>query len=220
MSDDLTEDELEAAYLQALEASEAAEASVAEHDAAGQNDERPPEPTVPVAAPPKPSAPPDRVVEAALFTCGEGLSPEKLATLLEIEDGAGRVSAMVASINERYDRQGRPYEVRLRDGVYRTDLRNEFEPVRDRLYGRAPKEVTLSAEVTALLGVIAYEQPVGPERLGKVGVDGWKPALRQLTKRSLVERTEDGYVTTDRFLDVFGLRALDEMPRPEMLEMR
>ena len=214
-SDGVSEDEFEAAYRQALEASEAAEAVVAEHEAAAVSDsvDLHPQP------PPRPATP-DKIVEAALFVGGDGVSPEKLALVLDLEDGGDRVAAIVAAINARYDRQGRPYEISLREGVYVMRLRRDFDAVRDRLTGRAPKEVTLPPEVVALMSVIAYEQPVGPERLGKVGVDGWKAALRQVVRRGLVEATDDGYVTTDRFLDVFGLRDLDEMPRPETLERR
>ena len=212
--DEVTEDEFEAAYRQALEASEAAEATVALHEALEPD---PPTPDEPPA--PRPASP-AKIVEAALFVAGEGLSAEKLAHMLELDDGAEQVAGLVESVNERYDRQGRPYEISLREGVYVMRLRREFEPVADRLSGRAPKEVTLAPDVVKLLAVVAYEQPVGPERLGKVGVGGWKAALRQAQKRGLVEATDDGYVTTDRFLDVFGLRDLEEMPRPETLSAR
>ena len=213
--DALSEDELEAAYRQAIEASEAAEETVALHEAEPVAAEKPAAATRSSA-----SAPPERVIEAALFVGGEGLTPSKLASMLELEAGDEQVARWVQSVNDRYDRQGRPYEVRLREGEYRMQLRREFEPVRDRLYGRAPKEVTLPPDVIVLLSVIAYEQPVGPERLGKVGVPGWKSALKQLRTRGLIDTTDDGYVTTDRFLDVFGLRELEEMPRPEDLIAR
>lgn len=219
-ADELTEDELEAAYRQALEASEAAEETVASAETEGQAvgqgvDDGPAD-----ESGEHPKLPPERIVEAALFVGGDPLSGRKLAHLLDLEDGEKKIAAFVETINERYDREGRPYEVRHRDGGYRMVLRNEFEPVRDRLHGKAPKEVRLPADVVALLAVIAYEQPVGPERLGKLGIDSWKSSLRQLVKRGLSEPTDDGYVTTERFLDVFGLRALDEMPRPEGLAVK
>lgn len=222
--DELTEDELEAAYRMAIEASEAAEETVAvveaeKTTAADANDDGPPELQTNTSDEP-PSLPPERIVEAALFVGGEPLSGRKLAHLLDLEDGEKTVENLVSAINDRYDNERRPYEVRHRDGGYRMHLRKEFEPVRDRLYGKAPKEVRLGPDVVALLAVIAYEQPVGPERLGKLGIDSWKASLRQLTKRGLAAPSDEGYVTTERFLDVFGLRALNEMPRPEGLAVK
>lgn len=221
--DDLTEEELEAAYRMALEASEAAEETVAaaeeeaaEAESASIDGAIAGEKNAPAA----PKVPPERIVEAALFVGGGPLSGRKLAHLLDLEQGEDTIASIIASINARYDREQRPYEVRHRDGGYRMDLRKDFLAVRDRLYGKAPKEVRLPSDVVALLAVIAYEQPVGPERLGKLGIDSWKASLRQLTKRGLAEPGPDGYVTTERFLDVFGLRALSEMPRPEGLAIK
>lgn len=217
--DELTEDEIEAAFRLALDASEAAEETASHVDAeadatsaSGDDDAD--------SGEHQSNVPPERIIEAALFVGGEPVSGKKLAYLLDLEDGEKLIESIVASINERYDREGRPYEVRHREGGYRMDLRIEFEPVRDRLFGKAPKEVRLSTDVVGLLAVIAYEQPVGAERLGKVGIDSWKASLRQLVKRGLSEPTDEGYVTTERFLDVFGLRALDEMPRPEGLAVK
>jgi segregation and condensation protein B len=72
-----------------------------------------------------------------------------------------------------------------------------------------------------VLAVIAYRQPVGKAEVDAIrGMDSGS-TLRQLVRLGLIavqHRAESGsrevrYGTTSRFLNVFGLSNLDELPR-------
>ena len=93
-----------------------------------------------------------------------------------------------------------------------------------RLHG-APVELRLSAPALETLAVVAYRQPVMRSEIEAIrGVDCGE-ILRQLMDRNLVRAAgrapELGrpylYATTKRFLQVFGLRHLDDLPRSALL---
>lgn len=221
--DGLTEAELEAAFSAAIEtaddAVDAAERTMAERLPAASEGSAEPKTFVLT----RPQLPPREVVEAALFVGAEPLSARRLARLLETDDVDG-VDALIAGLNADYDRDGRPYEIRLREGGYRMELRQAFEPYRDRLYGSGPREVRLATELVELLSVVAYEQPLAADRLAELPRKSPKRLVGQLVRRGLVElretEGEQAYVTTDRFLDVLGLRELDDLPQPQVLSIR
>jgi len=83
----------------------------------------------------------------------------------------------------------------------------------------------LSAPALETLAVVAYRQPVMRAEIEAIrGVDCGE-ILRQLMDRDLVKtagRAEElgrpyWYATTKRFLQVFGLRHLDDLPRADLM---
>ena len=167
---------------------------------------------------------PRQILEALLFVGGEPLTTRKLVNVLRGEFTAEFIESQLDELNAQYARAGCPYEIRLGDGGYRMVLREDFERIRRKSYGLGPKEVKLSQEAIEVLAVVAYHQPltlIAIEELGKPGSSG---VLRQLLRRELivVERSHDRprdvfYRTTPRFLSLFGLRNLNELPRLEQV---
>jgi segregation and condensation protein B len=93
---------------------------------------------------------------------------------------------------------------------------------------RTPVEARLSAPALESLAVVAYRQPVPRADIEAIrGVD-CSEILRQLMDRDLVRivgRSQDLgrpylYGTTRRFLQYFGLRHLDDLPRASQLRPR
>jgi len=170
---------------------------------------------------------PRQVVEAALFVGGEPLTAKRLAKLLGENTQGEEAERIIARLNEQYLQERRPYEICLEEGGYRLTLRLEYERVRDRVYGRSPKEVKLSQEALEVLAFVAYQQPARCQDIEDAGKTNAASVLRQLLRRQLVSlrRGDDPsadvtYVTTPRFLDVFGLRNLDELPLPDDLALK
>ena len=167
---------------------------------------------------------PRQILEALLFVGGEPLTTRKLSNVLRGEFSPEYIESLLDELNALYSREGRPYEIRLGDGGYRMTLREDFERIRRKSYGLGPKEVKLSQEAIEVLAIVAYHQPVtvaAVEELGKPGCGG---VLRQLLRRELiaVERTagkqrEVVYRTTPRFLSLFSIRSLNELPRLEQV---
>ncbi|HUQ69843.1 MAG TPA: SMC-Scp complex subunit ScpB [Planctomycetaceae bacterium] len=227
-------EELEAAYVRALEALDAVESEIvatAEEIAPGSMaDALPsdavPEPVAPVADSTRvePSVTARQVVEACLFVGGSALTAARLAGVLRGDYTAESVEAMIDDLNRQYDSEARPYEIRLGEGGYRLAVRDEYERIRHKVYGLGPKEVKLSQDALEVLALVAYHQPATEEQLDALGRPLAGATLRLLLRRDLLtvdrlphEPKAVAYRTTPRFLSLFGLGSLDDLPRPEDL---
>ncbi len=162
---------------------------------------------------------PSQILEAALFVGGQPLTAKKLAGMLKGTFDAEFVAGTIEEINQRYLDERRPYEIRLGEGGYELKLRYQFENIRHRVFGLGPKEVKLSQEALEILSLVAYHQPVSAAEIEDTGKSKPTGTLRQLLRRELIalERKEKSrknvkYITTDRFLQVFGLGDIDELP--------
>lgn len=170
---------------------------------------------------------PRQIIEACLFVGGSPLTSSRLAGVLRGEFSSDYVDGEIDSLNRLYAAEGRPYEIRLGEGGYRLALRDEFERIRHKVYGLGPKEVRLSQEALEVLAVVAYYQPITQARIEELGKPGCGAVVRQLVRRELVAVTRDAarpkevhYQTTPRFLSLFGIRNLDELPRPEQVSYK
>lgn len=181
-----------------------------------------PSPATETAA--EPGVTPEQIVEACLFVGGQPLTAKRLLSVLRSDAEAALVERLIDSLNRRYAAENRPYEIRLAEGGYRLTLHEDYERIRAKVYGQGPKEVRLSQDVLEILAVVAYHQPITQKEIEELGRPQCGPILRQLLRRELiaVERQPDRpkdvpYVTTARFLSLFGIGSLDDLPRPEQL---
>jgi segregation and condensation protein B len=166
---------------------------------------------------------PRTVVEAMLFVGrpdNEPFSPRELAAAMR-GVSPSEIEGAVGELNSTYDADGAPYRIEQNNGGYRLILRDEFQRMRDKFYGRV-KEARLSPVILEVLSVLAYNQPATAERLSELRGAPSGAALSTLVRRRLVklERCETGspqYSTTERFLKLFGLENLEALPRAEEL---
>jgi segregation and condensation protein B len=171
---------------------------------------------------------PEQVLEALLFVGGKPLTIKTLGAVLRNEFDAAFIETAIEQLRDRYASQNRPYEIRLTDGGYCMALRSDFEPERNRVYGFGPRQVRLSQDTLEVLSLVAYRQPISRKSIEEIGKRGAGSHLRQLLQRELVvlDRGKDGgekdvtYRTSPRFLQLFGLRRLDELPQIEDLDFK
>jgi segregation and condensation protein B len=168
---------------------------------------------------------PRSVAEAMLFVGRPDNGPISARELAAAMRGVSpkEVEAAISQLNATYDRDRAPYRIEQTNGGYRLVLRAEFERMRDKFYGRV-KEARLSPAALEVLSVLAYNQPATAEQVTELRGSASGAALSTLVRRKLVklERPAEGgepaYSTTERFLKLFGLEALDALPRSEELE--
>lgn len=171
---------------------------------------------------------PRQVIEAAIFVGGEvPLTARKLASLIGQDVDVRVAVSLVDQLNQTYARENRPYEIRLHEGGYRLDLREEFREIQMRAYGLGPREVRLSPEVLEILAYIAYNQPLTKEDFSNIDRPNAMNVVRQLLRLQLVEiqrtgnkRTDVSYVTTSRFLKLFGLRTPKDLPTADVFSFK
>jgi len=162
-----------------------------------------------------------RRLEAVLFLAQEPLSSRKLARLAGLTDGT-QARTLVRRLNRLYDTGGWAFRAEEVAGGFQLMSRPKFAPWLRRLQP-APVEVRLSPPALETLAVVAYRQPVMRAEIEAVRGVQCDEVLRQLIERDLVRvvgRSEQLgrpylYGTTKRFLQVFGLRHLDELPQPD-----
>lgn len=169
---------------------------------------------------------PKSILEAMLFVghpLNEPLTARQVASLMR---GVlpEEVDELVRELNAEYAQQGCPYQIASEGPGYRLGLRDEFAGLREQFYGRV-KEAKLSQAAIDTLAIVAYHQPVGVKQIDDLRGKPSGGILSQLVRRQLVkiERTSEkpreiAYRTTPRFLDLFGLESLNDLPRSHDLE--
>jgi segregation and condensation protein B len=165
-------------------------------------------------------------VEAALFIAREPLSGRKLAEYADLED-ATRVRTIVAHLNQTYERKGRAFQIRTVAGGYQLLTRPQFAKWIRRLQHVGSPD-RLSGPALETLAVVAYRQPLVRAEIDAIrGVHSGE-VLRQLLEKDLVKiagRSPDLghpflYATTRRFLKLFGLGSLEDLPASGQLRRR
>lgn len=164
-----------------------------------------------------------RIVEAILFASETPLTPEEIARASEGLDAAG-VEAAIEELRAEYEREDRAVQIyRLGDG-YQVLTRPEYAPYLER-FDSIPKVSRLSQAALETLAIIVYRQPVSRVEIDEIRGVNTGPVLRTLQERGLIEvvgRAEGLgrpllYGTTKQFLEHFGLRSLEDLPRAEDL---
>ncbi len=164
-------------------------------------------------------------LEAILWLSREPIVSRKLAGLAGLADGT-EARTLVRSLNRMYDAEGCAFRVVEVAGGFQLMTRAKFVPWLRRLQA-SQTEIRLSAPALETLAVVAYRQPVLRADVEAVRGVQCGEILRQLMERNLVRisgRSEDLgrpflYGTTRQFLQVFGLRHLEDLPRPELLRL-
>jgi segregation and condensation protein B len=173
----------------------------------------------------EPVAPPPlaRIVEALLFVGGAPLTAARAAEVvrgLTLE----QFSESIAALNRAYRAQGRPYRINPRDQGHELALRPGFRVVVERLHG-ATREARLTQVALDALSIVAYRQPIARQEVDSLRGAPSMSVLRQLVRLGLIAvqrgdgtRGEALYGTTPRFLKLFQLRSLDDLPRTQDLQ--
>jgi segregation and condensation protein B len=164
-----------------------------------------------------------RIVEAVLFASDTPLNPEEIARADEGLD-EDRVEEALRLLQAEYDAEDRAFQVVEMAGGYQLLTRPEFAPYLDR-FDTVPRPSRLSGPALETLAIIAYRQPIGRVEIEYVRGVGSSGVIRTLQDRDLIEvvgRAEGLgrpllYGTTRGFLEHFGFRGLDDLPRPDEL---
>ena len=162
-------------------------------------------------------------LEAALFVASEALSTRKLVQFALLADVA-EARTLIDRLNEEYDRGGSAFRAERVATGYRLLTRPVFARWLNRLHHRQ-SQLQLSPPAMETLTIIAYRQPI--KRVDVESIRGVQSAemIKHLMERGLVRIAgeEDSlgrpylYGTTRLFLETFGLRTLDDLPRAKEL---
>ncbi len=158
-------------------------------------------------------------LEALLFAAGEPLSVGELAGFLQIEKA--QVWSLLGALKEQYAAECRGLMLREVDGGFQLVTKPDFYQMLSALC--QSREVKLTNAALETLAIVAFKQPVTRaeiEAIRGVKVDGVLNKLLELELINEAGRKKSLgnpilYATTGKFLTVFGLASLDDLPRPD-----
>lgn len=164
-----------------------------------------------------------RVVEALLFAHDRPLTVGELAELLP-EWSRDEIAQAAEGLLEEYRQRDLSFRLERVAGGYQFRSRPEYAQWIRRL--RKVRPIKLSRAAMEALAIVAYRQPVTRAEVEEIrGVDsGW--VLGSLMEKGLIRpvgrKGAPGrpllYGTTRKFLEVFGLRDLKDLPTLKEVE--
>jgi segregation and condensation protein B len=157
-------------------------------------------------------------IEAALFAADEPLNARKLAIAAEAPD-LSEVRRLVQKLNEFYDQDQTAFQVEEIAGGWQLTTRPQFHKWLVRLR-RTHSDPKLSAAALESLAIIAYKQPITRADIEAIRGVQCGELLKHLMEKGLVKIAgrDDSlgrpvlYGTTKKFLEVFGLNSLKDLP--------
>src|SRR5207302_3876952 len=162
-------------------------------------------------------------LEALLFSTHHPLTTERLAELMELKSDATLRKA-IKGLNGSYEQSGRSFRVEQVAGGYQLLTLPEYGDYLKRLH---QKEIDAKLSKAALetLAIIAYKQPILRADVEAIRGVACGETIRSLMEKHLVKidgRAEIPgrpilYGTTKRFLELFGLNTLKDLPQGEEL---
>lgn len=162
----------------------------------------------------------ERTIEALLFACGDPVTYEKIASLLELTPG--QVKSIALDMQSNYKDSG--IQLLCYDTACQLCTKEQYEDVIKECLG-IKKNGALSKSCLETLAIIAYNQPVTRAYVEEVrGVDS-AYAFGVLMQRELIEikgrldvpGRPNLYGTTKDFLRIFGISSLNELPKIEVI---
>ena len=182
-----------------------------------------------------------KIIEALLFSAERPLSPKEIRTIFaEATDAEttgmtepfrnvreAQIVAVLEELKVEYDMQQRSFQIVEIAGGWRLVSRSEYAPWLKKLLDEA-RPHRLSPPSLETLSIIALRQPISRADIAGirgVEVDG---VIKTLLERDLITITGKSdapghpmlYGTTQKFLEHFGLRGLDDMPKAAELRLQ
>jgi len=159
------------------------------------------------------------LLEAALLAADESLTTRRLAAVTGLED-AGLVRRLVKKLQSFYEEEGSAFQVHELAGGFQLLTRPEYHPWLLRLR-QSGHDLRLSPAARETLAIVAYRQPIMRADVEAVRGVQCGEVLRMLMEKGLVRiagRHESLgrpvlYGTTKKFLQVFGLSSLKDLPQ-------
>ncbi|MBR4067113.1 MAG: SMC-Scp complex subunit ScpB [Clostridia bacterium] len=157
------------------------------------------------------------IIEAILFVAGEPVSIGDLAGALELSEM--ETMHAVEEMQRQYDLNRRGVTLKRYGDHVRMETRPEYAAYVERLLQPVQRQ-SLSQTVMETLAVIAYRQPATKGEVEQVRGVKCDYSIQALLAKGLIQEAGRKealgrpilYVTTDKFLEHFGLSDIRELP--------
>jgi segregation and condensation protein B len=165
----------------------------------------------------------ESVIEAVLFASDEPLTPVRLANITE--STTKQVRDHIKNLNEKYEANKNSFRIEQIAGGLQMLTLSQYNYWLKKLL-RARSETKLSPAAMETLAIIAYKQPVIRADIEAIRGVAVGEVIRSLSYKGLVKIVGRAeilgrpmlYGTTKKFLEVFGLNTLKDLPKIEELK--
>ena len=157
------------------------------------------------------------VLEAILFTMGDSVTIDSLASVIEEDKKTTR--SILEEMKQDYSAQDRGIGLTMLDNAVQMCTKGELYEYLIKI-AKAPKKFVLRDTLLETLSIIAYKQPVTRLEIERVRGVSCDHAVNKLLEYDLI--MEVGrldapgrplqFGTTEQFLRSFGLQSIEELP--------
>ena len=165
----------------------------------------------------------ESVTEAVLFASDEPLSEARLANI--VETGVRQIREHIKNLNDKYQANNNAFRIEQIAGGYQMLTLSPYNYWLKKLL-RVRSDSKLSPAALETLAIIAYKQPVMRADIEAIRGVAAGDIIRGLCYKGLVKIVGRAevlgrpmlYGTTGKFLEIFGLNSLKDLPKIEELK--
>lgn len=164
------------------------------------------------------------VLEGLLFVSGDdGLTKEKMASILEID--ISEVDNILSELLTDYSSDDRGITINKFGDIYKLVTKREHAYYYKKIVDGEVNE-SLSNSALETLSIIAYNGPITRVMVDEIRGVSSAHIIRKLVFKNLVKDVGRSdlpgkpilYGVTEQFLDYFGLKSIDDLPKIELEE--
>ncbi len=169
---------------------------------------------------------PESIIEAALFVGhpnNQSFSQQRLASLMR-DVSPDEVQQIIDHLNESYKHHNQALRIVRDEHGYRMSIAPQVEMVRRSFLGKV-REARLSQMAIEVLSLVAYQPGITAQKVQDQRGQESGALLNQLVRRQLLRiervtpeqagRSVAHYYPTERFLVLFGLESIEDLPHVE-----
>ena len=159
----------------------------------------------------------EAIIEAILFTMGESVELEKIASAIELDKK--ETKKIIEKMMKHYEDDSIGVQIIELDGAYQMCTKSEMYEYLIKI-AKQPKRHVLTDVLLETLSIIAYKQPITKVEIEKIRGVSCDHAVNKLVEYNLV--CELGrldapgrpllFGTTEEFLRSFGVQSIEELP--------
>ena len=159
----------------------------------------------------------ESIIEGILFTMGESVSLESIASALEIQKKDAK--QIIEALQEKYENEERGIRIVELDGAYQMCTNPDIYEYLIKI-AKQPRKLALTEVMMETLSIIAYKQPVTRVEIEAIRGVSCDHAVNKLVEYDLVKELGRSnapgrpilFGTTEEFLRVFGVSSIEELP--------
>jgi len=165
----------------------------------------------------------ESVIEAVLFASDEPLTDSRIANI--VETTGKQVRQSIEDLNRHYDSGNHAFRIEPIAGGYQMLTLSSYNGWLKKML-RARGDTKLSPAALETLAIVAYKQPIIRADIEAIRGVAVGEVIRSLMYKGLVKIVGRAevlgrpmlYGTTKKFLEVFGLNSLKDLPKVEELK--